>query len=171
MTTFDTTGPTSSMSNCPCGWTGGAAVWPAWSVALMMKPIGLSLPGVWTVPGTANWYVPAALPGAPAKDCPATSSVADATALLELIVAVTVMFCARDDHVFGAFTFVTVMQSRHVPCGSVHTGGSCCSSQTAPFVQLFDVAVHVPSGETEQPKSRPEATITRLSRPAIPSAS
>src|SRR6267378_5682781 len=170
-TTFDTTGPTSSMSNCPCGSTGGAAVWPALSVALMMKSTGLSLPGVWTVPGTTNWYVPAVVPGAPAKDCPATSSAVDATSLLELTVAVTVTFCARDDHVFGAFTFETVMQSRHVPCGNVHTGGSCCSSQTAPFLQLFDVAVHVPSGETEHPQSRTEATIMGLSRRGIPSAS
>src|SRR3989442_12160277 len=155
--TFDTTGPTSSMSNCPCGWTGGAEVCPALSVALVMKSSGFSVPAVWTAPGTVNWYVPAGLPGTPANDWPATSSVADATSPppVEPIVAVTVTGCPRNDHVFGAFTFVTVMQSRHVPCGSVHTGGSCCSSQTAPFLQLFDVAVHVPSGETEQPKSRP----------------
>src|SRR5438128_1938728 len=148
---------------CPC---------PALSAAVMMKASGLSLPGVWTVPGTVNWYVPPVLP-TPANDWPATSSVADATSLppVEPIVAVTVTLWARSDHVVGAFTFVTVMQSRHVPCGSVHTGGSCCSWQTAPFLQLFVVAVQVPSGETEQPKSRPEATITRVSRRVIPSAS
>ena len=169
--TFDTTGPASSMSNCPCGWTGGAKVWPALSVAVMMKGSGASLPGVWTVPGTAKLYVPAGLPGAPPKLCPATCSVAEVIGALESMVAVTVRFCARGDHVVGAFTFLTVMQSRHVPCGSVHTGGSFCSWQTAPFLQLFVVAVQVPSGETEQPKSRPEATITRVSRRVIPSAS
>jgi hypothetical protein len=102
----------SSMSNWPWPIAADGVEWPAVSVATTTKLTGVSLPAIWTEPGTLKEYVLTSpvSPVLPATSCcPVICSAADMMPgpPVPSTTAVTVNVCERVDHVVGAVTVFT----------------------------------------------------------------